>query len=73
MLLQGAGATGPDSGEVYFAPQQELPPVAGQQQQQQGGRRAVSGMGEGKQVICTVSRAASASDCELLNVCGSCN
>ena len=27
LLLQGAGATGPDSGEVYFPPEQELPQV----------------------------------------------
>jgi hypothetical protein len=70
LLLQGAGTAGPDSGEVYFAPQQELPPVARQQQQQQqGGRRAVPGLGAGTQVFCTVSNAASPSDSVLLSVC----
>jgi hypothetical protein len=78
LLLQGVGATGPDSGEVYFAPQQELPPMAGQQQQQQqqqGGRRAVSGLGEG--TWCWLQ----AVQCECLRfhwtrccpVCGSCS
>jgi hypothetical protein len=49
--VQGSGAAGPDPGEVYYAPQQELPPVAGQQQQQQqgagGGRRGAGVMGDG--------------------------